>query len=304
MTKTERFVRMQAMALIIAVTSICGTAAATSGVIQVGLNMTLTEDHYGTLVLSEDSYLNCNYHSIYNDVQAPVCWDENSTSQFRCGIFAYYVDGVDIVNCNIHYFDQAITILGGSDIWIRGTYIASNGDGVHAAFTWPGIKGLFLAGSDVSWNSDEGIKLYNTYKTEIITTWVWWNTVDGIDGDWNSSPLIKANNMRENGDHAIEFDDDSYVTVDGNYIDGYYPDDGVSMQTVRDGIQLERVNNFTVKSNTVRDVGRNGIYLNTSTNGTVTSNNVSGSSTWDCRRSGGSGVTFSSNTFGTQTSCP
>jgi parallel beta-helix repeat protein len=286
-------------------------ARATSGNIN-AFNKTLTEDHYGTITIT-NGYLDCAHHNIYNSDQPAICYDGNATTPFRCGIYIPYGVDVDLYRCHITGFDQGITITGGDDggIWIQENYPWFNGDGINASFVNGGslTRSVYIfGGTDVSYNYDEGIKFDSLQYAKVKASWVWWNAVDGIDSNYNYSLLLEANDIRENGDHGIEIDYGAGPSVKGNYVDGYDSADGVAMEQLRDGIQLEELSSFSVQNNTVRDAGRHGIYLHNASTGTVSGNNVSGSARkttgYDCRKNGGSSVTFSSNTFGTKSGCP
>lgn len=282
-----------------------GRASATSGIMYVGIT-TLTEDHYGTIVMGSTGYLNCNGHTIYNSTQPPVCYD-NDSGPFQCGIYADWADSIDILNCNIQNFNPGagISMVAGGDAWIRGTNSFFNGDGMDFAFTSGGSNSVFLFGSSASYfNADEGIKFDDVYNVRVTSTAVHWNGVDGIDSDYAHGILLDGNNLAENGDHAIEIDYGNSATVKSNIVDGWV---GWFIEQNRDGIQLEELSGFNIESNTVTDAGRHGIYVHNASNGTVKTNNASGSarkmSGFDCRKNGGTGVTFTSNTFGTVSGC-
>ncbi len=282
---------------------VAGTARATTGVIHVGQKV-LTEDHYGTFVLSGDGYLDCNGHTIYNSTQSAVCYDQDA-GYFKCGVlvessFDEWI--VDIKNCNIEGFEQGITVaFSGANVWIYGNTIYDNEDGLYATYSY----NFDVFDNDISSNADVGLRIYNS-GMDFQSSDVFYNGSDGVDGDLAYGVLIQNNNIKENADHNLEFDDCQYVTVKSNSIDGYRSG-GVNVETARDGLQLERVDHFTVQSNTVRDSGRHGIYLRDSLNGVVRSNNVANSGRKetgrDCYRRNGSATTFTSNTFGTQTGC-
>jgi parallel beta-helix repeat protein len=279
-----------------------GSAGATSGVIRTGY-MIMEEDHYGTIIMAGDGYLDCNGFTIYNSDQDAVCYDEEEV--FQCGVLvegALEQGSIDIKRCNIEGFTQGISAsFSWDNIWIYDSTIIDNGQGVRATYS----HNLTLFGNDISSNTDVGLRIYES-TLSFKTSDVYYNGVDGVDGDGAWGVLIQGNILKENGDHGMEFDNSDYVTVKSNNIDGYRSG-GVNIDTNRDGIQIETTNHFTVEGNTVRDSGRHGIYLRDSLNGVVKTNNVATSgrieSGFDCRRNGGSMTTFSSNTFGTHSLC-
>ena len=296
--------RWCAAALLGASVFVAEPAAAASGVMHV-FSMVMSEDHYGTIVMSGDGYLDCAGHAIYNSNQPAVCWDDDAGT-FQCGVmiepsFDEWI--IDIKNCRIENFVHGITVsYSGADVWIYNNQLFNNDDGLHTTASYE----FNNFGNDISWNDDVGVRFFQG-GMNLRTTWVWWNGVDGIDGDQFWGALIQSNHMQENGDHAIEFDDGQYANVYGNYIDGFEAG-GEAIEMARDGIQLERIDHFNVDGNTVRDAGRYGIYLRDSLHGTVTNNNVAGSGrisagSPDCYRRNGSSMTFSGNSFGTQTGC-
>src|SRR5262245_28746589 len=103
-------------------------ASATSGIMYVGIT-TLTEDHYGTIVLAgDDTRLDCNGHYIYNSDQPAICGDAGNQ---RCGVLVDWVDHGYVINCGVVGFDIGVDVRFSERTSIRDNLIGGNAVGMR-----------------------------------------------------------------------------------------------------------------------------------------------------------------------------
>jgi hypothetical protein len=262
----------------------------------------LGEDHYGTLKLSPETYLDCNGYAIYNSDQGRAC-QLDSGSYANCGIYINSATWLDVVNCRVEGFDVGILVSYGINAWITNTNSYGNGIGLYAEQTsffgssyWPS---LLVSGNDFSWNR-EGIVLRHGRNVRIDHNWVWWSEGDGLDANYSSGNWLEWNDLRENSDHGIEIDDSYWVEAQGNYVDGYVANDGHDGLEVSDGIQMEKVDQFWINLNRIYRSGRHGVRIHDSTGGAVATNLTRQSDMvkddvdkgYGCRSTGSDGVVY------------
>jgi hypothetical protein len=102
--------------------------SATTGTIIVapGQTTTLNEDHYGSVILSSNSTLDCQNKTIYQSSQSTSC-----TAGETCGISLGGSVNATVVNCNIQgFFSHGIYGNGGQNVRIISSNIRQSDVGI------------------------------------------------------------------------------------------------------------------------------------------------------------------------------
>lgn len=296
------FVTKLIMQFILYFVAVIATAAhATEGNYEVGNNVVnLTEDHYGTLLVSNSSLttIDCQGHRIINDDQPAACFTDSGNA-FQCGIHITNSIRTEVRNCTIENFDVGINILSAAIVSIDDNTLLDNTEGLRTVY----FGNVWLNGNSFQ-RGFQGVSVRNGSNFEFIGNDVWWVDGDGMDVNFSSSVYIGNNTFHENTDHNVEIDDSSNITVDNNYFDGRRFRDGVDLETTSDNLQIENASNISVTNNYIRDAGRNGIYIRNVSNGSVRFNDVNDSSritsdSADCRHRDSNNITYYGNNFRT-----
>jgi len=141
---------------------------ATSGTLPVTADMTLTEDHTGTIVVAADNInLNCDGHTV-NGQNNPIN-----------GIEVIGREGVTVQNCTVTQVGKAFSIIGTR----RSTFRNNHATG----------------------NSDEGFDLESSSNNVFINNRVD-TSHDGWDVEDSDANLFLGNDASRNADNGLEFD--------------------------------------------------------------------------------------------------
>lgn len=269
---------------------------ATSGTMYVTGTTTLTEDHYGTIILAaNNARIDCNGHTIYDSTQPGYCGASRTES---CGIAAAHIDRGYVINCGVQNFEIGIDGWVVSNLTIRNSGIYVNGDGLHI-YNSSSTSNFFVLNNEIALNSDEGIDMEYGYGMRVLNNAVYWNFRDGADVEFGSGNVFSGNLFWDNLLNGLEFDDSPYPSVTNNWFEanGRNPNEPTEL---RNGLSFDNADNFYVSGNTSVSNSRDGIRVtNGSNNGTVTGNSASGNGEHDAHQIGSSGNTWTSNSFGT-----
>jgi parallel beta-helix repeat protein len=267
-------------------------AGATSGIMYVGIK-TLTEDHYGTIVLgSDESRLDCAGHYIYNSTQPAICGDQGTQ---RCGVLVDFIDHGYVINCGIAGFDIGVDVRFSERTTIRSNLIIANNVGMRF-YQYFGSQFSFIMDNWVIYNGQEGLDINSTYNTQFLNNLVYGNGRDGADIGESQGNLFQGNSFSGNAFNGIEFDASRSNSVINNTV----VENGVNQD--RNGISLDSTTNFLIRGNTVNSNGRDGIRITDgSNNGRIESNTASSNGEHDAHQASSTGNVWTGNTFGTKT---
>ena len=265
-------------------------ASATSGIMYAGIT-TLTEDHYGTIVLAgDDTRLDCAGHYIYNSDQPAICGDEGTE---RCGVLVDWVDHGYVINCGVVGFDIGVDVRFSDRTTIRSNLIGGNTVGMRF-YQYFGSQFSFIMDNWVIYNGEEGLNIDRTFNTLFLNNVIGGNGRDGADLGDSQGNLFQGNHVGGNTLNGIELDNSPSNSIINNTI----TQNGVGQ--TRNGISLDGSRSFLIRGNTVTSNGRDGIRVtNGSNNGRVESNTASSNTEHDAHQAGSSGNVWTGNTFGT-----
>lgn len=299
MTKKTHKVRGELLlsALFVASSTLSAAPAfATSGTMYVYGTTTLTEDHYGTIILAvNNARIDCNGHTIYDSTQPGYCGQSGTES---CGISAAGIDRGYVINCGVQNFDIGIEGWVVSNLTIRNSGIYVNGDGLYV-YNSSSTSNYFVLNNDIALNGDEGIDMEYGYGIRVLNNAVWWNARDGADIEFGSGNVFSGNLFWNNLLNGLEFDNSPSPSVTNNWFEanGSNPND---TSELRNGLSFDNADYFYVSGNTSVSNSRDGIRVTSgSNNGTVTGNTASGNGEHDAHQTGSSGNTWTNNSFGT-----
>jgi parallel beta-helix repeat protein len=216
-------------------------AQATSGVILVLRNttVTLSEDHYGSIIVRGGGRLDCAYHAIYNDTQPATCGADGGN---KCGVVLTETNA-EVRNCEIEDFDYGVYAGNATGPLINGVTTAHNDEGIrlenvvgsssderailHGQSSSNEDEGLnanvlermWIRYGNYSGNGSEGIKLEDSFGVLVGSTSVWGNDGDGIDMSGSGgSHWIGNCNIDDNDGKGVHLKDATDSVIDENVI--------------------------------------------------------------------------------------
>lgn len=240
-------------------------ASATSGTLTISSDTTLTENHYGNIVIDADNVaLDCDGFRVIGPGSDPPSDD---------GILVAYHSGVTIRNCTVQDFARGIVLDASTATTVVGNRLVGNGEyGIflHDADgtgvlrnVATGNPGSAYGGSDFDW----GVFAYNSATA---------NGGHGFDVTRSSHNTFRGNLATGNTGHGFKiFDDTDYNVfernrVDGNGMTGFLMYGGYDQNQQ---YQLQPPDHNTFSNNEAIGNGEGGLYLLTdSTANLVTAN--------------------------------
>jgi parallel beta-helix repeat protein len=236
-------------------------ALATTGVMQVSGNRTLTENHKGTIVLASGANLNCNGKLIESGTQGNVCGTNNERS---CGVLMKSGPAT-VRNCKIEGFNTGIDVLDVSSPTIDSNTVTENVVGVR-------LRNIFGSGSvtnnTVMENTEEGFNIDGSSGITFRNNHVSYNDRDGFDVGTSQTLTFRGNNVSDNGLNGIELDDSMYIAIIKNTISHN------GRNNNRSGVSFDNSDFSRAACNSSDYNGRNGFRITTDSDNNIIEKNT------------------------------
>lgn len=254
-----------------------GLANATSGVWTLTNNVTLTEDHGGTIVTNGFS-VDCAGHYIYNASNEKVCAAGTRT----CGISADHSSYSKVYNCHIEGYESGVYGEWGSAIEVKDSYIEYNSFGIDLR-NWGSSPHTYIEDNYICNNASIGIVLTVADGQKILRNKIWNNGSNGAHVYYGRDNHFEGNDFWQNTGMGIY----CYNSLDLDVWQNTVESNGMG-NVKQDGIQSAACSGFDIWGNNVIDNGRIGVYVNGSSNGIVEANIGQGNLLYDAYQSSGS----------------
>jgi len=237
------------------------TASATSGVMLVNVDTTLTEDHTGQIVINADSVtLDCAGHRVTGVAAGSGIEIQNRT-------------GVTVRNCDVSGFRNGIYLGGSSGNTIEKNHVHDNTMGALPAgiAVWDSSGNTFSHNTATDNGSDGIIFGTDSDGNTVVSNTATGNGRNGLFFWQNKNNVATGNEARSNIEHGFVLGRSSGNTVTGN----------TSEQNVRSGFSVTSAVGNTLADNSAVENGEYGFLVaevdNTDITGnTATANGVDG----------------------------
>lgn len=266
---------------------VTGLAHATSGIWTLSDNVTLTEDHGGTIV-TNGFRVDCAGHYIYNLNGEKSCHAGTES----CGINADYSSHSKVDNCHIEGFDVAVHGMDGEALDLRNSYLQYNSNGLSLT-SWNSSPHTAIEDNYITDNGNYGVYLLATDSLQVNRNKVWLNGAHGAVVLYGSgSNHFEGNDFWSNGSLG-------FYCIQTTGIDLWQGIVEANGGGTTGGIVLSTCNGFDVWANSIINNNRYGLYVADSDNGIVEANYGVGNVTTDAiQTSSSTGNTWLNNTWG------
>jgi parallel beta-helix repeat protein len=242
------------LGIVMLVLALTPAASATSGTLFISSDTTLTEDHYGNIVITADNVtLDCAGFTVHGP------------GPFSDGIRMNNRSGVTIKHCNVTGFAVGFLLVSSTGNHLVDDSATGNGNGFALLF---GSNYNELTRDSASNNGAQGFAIENSANhNELRDSQAIGNGGNGVNVFHSDGNAFTNNSILDNTHHGLGFDHSNDSTIAGNAISGN-----------RVGVGFAHCRRDQLTGNTIMRSTELGVYLNTSDGNLFTGNSIAQSS--------------------------